>query len=103
MVTRDTAWPAGTPCWVDLGVDDIAQAKAFYGGVFGWTFKPWRDGYEGIHLPDDSMIGGLRRAEGDPVVSGRAGPGPGGPGDIRGPGRTFPCRSPAPARCRPCG
>ena len=19
MVTRDTAWPAGTPCWVDLG------------------------------------------------------------------------------------
>ena len=26
MVTRDTAWPSGTPCWVDLGVDDIAQA-----------------------------------------------------------------------------
>jgi len=39
MVTRDTAWPAGTPCWVDLGVDDIAQAKAFYGGLFGWDIQ----------------------------------------------------------------
>jgi predicted enzyme related to lactoylglutathione lyase len=36
MVTRDTAWPAGTPCWVDLGVGDIGRARAFYGGLFGW-------------------------------------------------------------------
>jgi predicted enzyme related to lactoylglutathione lyase len=36
MVTRDTAWPAGTPCWVDLGVCDIGRARAFYGGLFGW-------------------------------------------------------------------
>jgi uncharacterized protein len=36
MVTRDTAWPAGTPCWVDLGVDDIARARAFYSALFGW-------------------------------------------------------------------
>lgn len=39
MVTRDTAWPAGTPCWVDLGVDDIPKAKAFYGGLFGWEIQ----------------------------------------------------------------
>jgi uncharacterized protein len=39
MVTRDTAWPAGTPCWVDLGVDDIGQAKAFYSGLFGWDIQ----------------------------------------------------------------
>jgi hypothetical protein len=39
MVTRDTAWPAGTPCWVDLGADDVAQATAFYGGLFGWDIQ----------------------------------------------------------------
>lgn len=39
MVTRDTAWPGGTPCWVDLGVDDIDKARAFYGGLFGWDIQ----------------------------------------------------------------
>jgi uncharacterized protein len=53
--------------WWEIEAPDLDTAKAFYGGVFGWTFKPWMDGYEGIHLPDDSMIGGLRRAEGDPA------------------------------------
>jgi uncharacterized protein len=36
MVTRDTAWDSGTPCWIDIGVDDVARARAFYGGLFGW-------------------------------------------------------------------
>jgi uncharacterized protein len=36
MVTRDTAWPAGTPCWIDIGVADMPKAKAFYSGLFGW-------------------------------------------------------------------
>lgn len=31
MTTRDSNWPEGTPCWVDLGVDDFDKAKAFYG------------------------------------------------------------------------
>jgi predicted enzyme related to lactoylglutathione lyase len=39
MVTRDSAWPAGTPCWVDLGVDDIGRAKGFYSGLFGWEIQ----------------------------------------------------------------
>jgi predicted enzyme related to lactoylglutathione lyase len=39
MVTRNTAWPAGTPCWVDLGVSDIPKAMAFYGGLFGWDIQ----------------------------------------------------------------
>jgi len=39
MVTHDTAWPAGTPCWVDLGVGDIAKATAFYGTLFGWDIE----------------------------------------------------------------
>jgi uncharacterized protein len=40
MVTRDTPWPAGTPCWVDVGVNDIGKAAAFYGALFGWTVLP---------------------------------------------------------------
>jgi uncharacterized protein len=39
MVTRDTAWPTGTPCWVDLGVADISRAGAFYGTLFGWDVQ----------------------------------------------------------------
>ena len=39
MVTRDTAWPSGTPCWVDLGVDDTARARAFYSRLFGWDIQ----------------------------------------------------------------
>jgi len=29
MVQRDTAWPAGMPCWVDLAVDDVVKATTF--------------------------------------------------------------------------
>src|SRR5258708_24922169 len=36
MVQRDTPWPAGTPCWVDLGTDDVARATTFYSTLFGW-------------------------------------------------------------------
>jgi uncharacterized protein len=36
MVQRDTPWPAGTPCWVDLSVDDVARAATFYSELFGW-------------------------------------------------------------------
>jgi predicted enzyme related to lactoylglutathione lyase len=36
MVVRDTPWPAGTPGWVDLTVDDMAKATAFYSALFGW-------------------------------------------------------------------
>ena len=39
MVTRDTPWPEGTPCWVDLSVDDIPKAIAFYQGLFGWDIQ----------------------------------------------------------------
>ncbi|GAA2967339.1 VOC family protein [Actinokineospora diospyrosa] len=38
MVTRTTAWPAGTPCWVDLGTD-IERASAFYSALFGWRVE----------------------------------------------------------------
>ena len=40
MVTRDTPWPDGTPCWVDLGTHDIPKAIAFYTSQFGWQAEP---------------------------------------------------------------
>ncbi|HEV8555981.1 MAG TPA: VOC family protein [Actinophytocola sp.] len=36
MVTRDTAWLPGTPCWVDVSVDSVEKAVTFYGSLFGW-------------------------------------------------------------------
>lgn len=39
MTIRDTAWPEGTPCWVDLGADDPAKARAFYSALFGWDIE----------------------------------------------------------------
>ena len=40
MVTRDTAWRPGTPCWADLSADDVDRARAFYSGLFGWNIPP---------------------------------------------------------------
>lgn len=37
MPTRDTPWPAGTPCWVDLSSPALPKAVDFYGAVLGWT------------------------------------------------------------------
>lgn len=38
MPHRDSPWPAGTPCWVDLAVPDLPAAVAFYREVIGWEF-----------------------------------------------------------------
>jgi uncharacterized protein len=39
MPVRDTAWPDGTPCWVDCQVDDPAKAGEFYRDLFGWEIE----------------------------------------------------------------
>ena len=38
MPTRDTAWPTGTPCWIDYGATDLDAAKTFYTELFGWSY-----------------------------------------------------------------
>src|SRR5690242_2630857 len=45
MPTRDS-YAQGTPNWVDLQTSDQAAAKAFYSGLFGWTYddQPMPDG-----------------------------------------------------------
>ncbi len=38
MPVRDTAWPTGTPCWIDYGAADLDAAKTFYADLFGWSY-----------------------------------------------------------------
>lgn len=47
MPTRDTAWPNGTPCWIDYGAADLDAAKAFYTDVLGWTYTGGEPEYGG--------------------------------------------------------
>jgi predicted enzyme related to lactoylglutathione lyase len=68
MVTRDTAWPSGTPCWVDLGVDDIARAVTFYSQLFGWDIQPGppeAGGYR-MCLKDGRPVAGIGPKQGPP-------------------------------------
>ena len=61
MVTRDTRWPAGTPCWVDVSVDDVPKAVAFYGALFGWDIQvggPEVGGYAIAHK-DGQIVAGI--------------------------------------------
>ena len=60
MVTRDTPWPEGTPCWVDLGVSDIGKAITFYSGLFGWDIPqgpPETGGYSVASLNGHDTAG----------------------------------------------
>ncbi|GHD52934.1 bleomycin resistance protein [Thalassobaculum fulvum] len=43
--------------YVEFGVADIARAKAFYGGAFGWTFTDY--GPEYCEFSDGRMKGGF--------------------------------------------
>jgi uncharacterized protein len=47
MPTRDTAWPAGTPCWIDYGAADVDAAKAFYTDLLGWSYAGGGEEYGG--------------------------------------------------------
>lgn len=70
MVTRDTPWPEGTPCWVDLGVSDIPKAIAFYSGLFGWDIQqggPETGGYS-MALLDGRAVAGIGPKMGPPEV-----------------------------------
>jgi len=53
--------------WWEIQVPDLEQAKAFYGGVFGWTFKSWMEGYDAAHDAGGKMICGISRVEGEPA------------------------------------
>lgn len=83
MVQIDRNQPLGTPTWIDLAVPDLAEAKQFYGAVFGWTFtadargtvcelrglavaglraETPGHGWE-VHIATDDCAGTVKRAE----------------------------------------
>jgi uncharacterized protein len=47
--------------YVELAVDDLGKATAFYGKALGWTFNDYGGQYAGIQDPDDPghEVGGL--------------------------------------------
>jgi hypothetical protein len=61
MTIRDTAWPAGTPCWADLTAPDVAAARDFYGAVLGWSFTETGEEYGGYVMAeiDGSAVAGI--------------------------------------------
>jgi predicted enzyme related to lactoylglutathione lyase len=67
MVTRDTPWPAGTPCWTDLMTTDADAARRFYGELFGWEIAVGGEetGYYGMASIDGKNIAGVGGMMGD--------------------------------------
>lgn len=60
MTTRETNWPEGTPCWVDLGVDDFDRAQRFYGELMGWEMErgaPEFGGYASVTKDGRNVAG----------------------------------------------
>ena len=53
--------------WFEIQVPDLEQAKAFYGGVFGWTFKSWMDGYDAALDAKGDMVCGIQLDEREPA------------------------------------
>ena len=47
--------------YVEFAVDDLEQAKAFYGKALGWAFNDYGPDYAGIKHPDNpgQEVGGL--------------------------------------------
>lgn len=70
MPTRDIAWPAGTPCWVDYGAADLEAAQTFYAEVLGWTYaggEPEYGGYLTCQAGDRAAAGmALQQDPADP-------------------------------------
>src|SRR6201985_2717795 len=59
-----TSYTQGTPNWVDLPTSDQAAAKAFYAGLFGWTYDDQTMG-EG-QVSSMAMLGGHQVAATSP-------------------------------------
>jgi predicted enzyme related to lactoylglutathione lyase len=67
--TRTSAWPPGTPCWVDLASPDLDAAAEFYPRLLGWqvrTGPPEAGGYR-LAMLGGSVVAGLRPSAGPPA------------------------------------
>src|ERR1044072_8070565 len=95
MLTTD--FVPGAPNWLDLGAPDTEAARAFYGGLLGWSFEsagPEAGGY-GFFTHGRETVAALRPLPPPP------GPGPPGPRTSRPPTPTPP-RAPSSRRAATC-
>lgn len=54
--------------YIELPVDDLAAARDFYAGAFGWTFNEYGRSYAGIrNRAGDGEVGGLNALPSDAV------------------------------------
>jgi hypothetical protein len=54
-------WPVITfpqVTWFEVHTAEQSEAVEFYGGLFGWTFTPMGDAYQGIDQGEGQLIGG---------------------------------------------
>lgn len=69
MATRQTYAP-GIPSWVDLAVDDLEGARAFYADLFGWELDisddPFTGGYTNF-VQDGARVAGAGTKMGGPM------------------------------------
>ena len=69
MPTRDTTWPAGTPCWADLSVPDVPKAVEFYSAVLGWSLVDSGEEFGHYHI---AQVNGHAAAGVGPIDGRRA-------------------------------
>lgn len=61
-----TRYVTGAPNWIDVGTPDIEGARSFYGGLFGWRFRPGgpeTGGYGVFQLDGRTVAGGMQTTE----------------------------------------
>jgi predicted enzyme related to lactoylglutathione lyase len=65
-----TPYPAGRPCWLDLGTTDAAAGRAFYAGVLGWEIGEINTDYLDYvdFLTEGETTAGLYRRPADAPV-----------------------------------
>ncbi|TWP37897.1 VOC family protein [Leekyejoonella antrihumi] len=63
MPTRETAWSAGAPCWVDCAFEaehrGMHHARDFYGKLFGWHIVQDEEHGYAICLKDERPVAAL--------------------------------------------
>ena len=55
---RIETYKHGSPCWVDLATVDVAGARAFYAGLFGWEYVDEEMGEMDIGVYSMAMLDG---------------------------------------------
>lgn len=61
IMTQQSGFPDGAPCWADLNTPDLAGAQRFYGELLGWSFDPSQEamGHYSIARRDGKSVAGV--------------------------------------------